>query len=119
MSGHENNATLFVLLFFIGFIVVVFITSLFLQRRSVISVIKTFRSKNAFDENNTISQAEVGIRPQHALLKKRDYKLQALQFLINVQIIRATEAGMLYLSEETLASLSREGSTLAKILLPK
>ncbi len=119
MNGQENNATLFVLLFFVGFIVVVLLTSLFLQRRSVISVIKTFRKKNACDENRAISQEEIGIRPQHALLKKRDYKLQALQFLINVQVIRATEAGMLYLSEETLATLSRESSKIAKILLPK
>ena len=119
MSGHENNATLFVLLFFISFVVVVLITSLFLQRRSVISVIETFRRKNAFDEESAISQEEVGIRHQHALLKKRDYKLQALQFLINVQVIRATESGMLYFSEEALASLSRESSKIAKILLPK
>ncbi len=115
----ETVPTLYIILFFIGLIILMIITSLFLQRRGVIAIINNFRKKNALAADNAIVYDEVGIKHQHVLFKKRDYKQQALQFLITIEVIRSTETGGLYLSETKLASINRESTMLTKILLPK
>ena len=115
----DTATTIYVILFFITMILLMILVSVFLQRRAVIAIRKIFHEKNALSAENAIEREELGIRHQHALFKKRDYKLQAVQVLMNIEIIQTTEAEQLYFSEEKLDSLRREGSKLVKILLPK
>jgi len=115
----ETATTVYVILLFAAFILLMLLLSIFLQRRAVITIRKIFHEKNALIANNAIDREELGIRHQHALIKKRDYKLQAVQFLMNIQVIQTTEADKLYFSEKRLESLRSEGSKFVKIILPK
>ena len=71
-------------------------------------VIKIFRRHNATDSKNARTIDELGLRPPGILermMRRRDYKPQALTALMQAGIIKATEDGKLYISEEKLAAL--------------
>ncbi len=114
-----DTTSLYVLLFFVFMITSMLLLSTFLQRRAVIVIRKLFHKKNALTAENAIDPEELGLKHQHALLKKRDYRRQAVQLLMNIQVIRTTEDDKLYFSEEKLTSLREEGSKLVKIMLPR
>ena len=115
----EINATVIAILFFALLVVIGFALSLLLQRRALQFVIGNFRKKRAFDKKKSIPGTELGIMPKHALFKKRDYKPQALQFLVNTGVVQMTDEQKFYFSEEKLAALRDNSSTLGKLLLPE
>lgn len=78
-----------------------------MTRRAMSRVIKTFRMNNALDKSTARTVDELGLRPRTMLqnmFRSRDYKPQALNFLMKAEIINTTEDGKLYLSEEKLTS---------------
>jgi len=88
-----------------------FIIPRWLMRRAARQVIKIFRENNATDSKHARTIDELGLRPPGVLdrmMRRRDYKPHALTALMQADIIKATEDGKLYLSEEKLAEFSLE-----------
>ena len=78
-----------------------------LMKRAFSNVIKIFRQHNAINDKNAKTIDELGLRPPtftQRMFRARDYKPQALDFLIKAEIVQMTEDGKLYLSEDKLAS---------------
>jgi len=95
---------------FLALIIVVFIATMiflpqFMLARNIPKVIRIFREHNAVGEKNAKTIAELGLQPKsmfQRMFARRDYKPQALQFLLRVTIIEMTEDGKVYLNEENL-----------------
>ena len=75
-----------------------------MMKKAMITVIKTFRDKNALNPENARTEEELGFRTRQFLNIAiiRDYKPIVFQFLMRKDIIRLTEEGKFYLSEEAL-----------------
>ncbi|UMZ73656.1 hypothetical protein [Natranaerofaba carboxydovora] len=104
----------------------IFLFSVILLRRATKSVINSFRKNNALEKRNAKTREELGLIQQSAterLVKAPNYKLNAMELLIDLDVIRLTFDQRLYLSEEKLESLEKrkkEGSLkLWKILISK
>jgi len=68
-------------------------------------VIQIFKELNAMDVKNAKTIDELGLRPRgrlEGMLRTRDYKPHALSSLLTAEIVKTTEDGRLYLSEERL-----------------
>jgi hypothetical protein len=81
-------------------------------QRAIRQVIKIFRKHNATDVKNAKTDNELGLRPLGILERMwrlRDYKPYALTVMMKAGVVRQTEDGRLYLSEEKLSA-----STLSK-----
>jgi len=99
-----NDLVIIILLIIVGLLVMFFLPQL-LVMRAVPKVIKMFRRYNAVSPRDAKTPEELGFNPRTMLirmLKPRDYRPRALQVLISQGIIKTTEDGKLYLSEETL-----------------
>lgn len=81
-----------------------------MMRRAVGKVIRIFRQRYAVGQSNAKTLDELGLG-QRGLERfvVRDYKPRALQVLTSANIIRHTEDGKLYLSEEDLQRTSLKG----------
>lgn len=69
-------------------------------------VIKIFRKKGAVGIKNAKAVEELGLQPKsftQRMMKVRDHKPRALQFLIQVKVVQATNEGKVYLCEDMLA----------------
>jgi len=94
-----------VVLLIILLLVAWFFIPRWLMRRAARQVIKILRRHNATDSKNARTIDELGLRAPGVLdrmMRRRDYKPQALQMLIQAEIVQITEDGKLYLSEEKL-----------------
>ena len=99
------NDVLFIVLLVLLFIVVVLVVPQWMLSRNVPKVIRIFRQQNAVGEKNAKTIEELGLQPKsmfQRMFNRRDYKPQALQFLIRATIIEMTEEGKVYLNEATL-----------------
>ena len=96
---------LFIVIIIIAFILAfIFIPQLMLMR-NVPKVIRIFRKQNAVGENNAKTIEELKLQPKsmfQRMLSRRDYKPQALQFLLRTTVIKMTEDGKVYLNEDNL-----------------
>lgn len=96
---------LYPVLFVILAITLIFLIPTIMMRFAISAVFKKFRKENAVSPENAKYQLELGFKPQTAferIGKMRDYKPQALQTLIQAEIIQVTEDGRLYLREDKL-----------------
>ena len=87
-------------------ILIIFIPGL-MTRAAVAAIIKIFREQNAITVKNAKTNIELGIKKQtfvERLGKRRDYKPQALEMLIQAKIVDVTNDGRLYLREDRLAT---------------
>ncbi|MBA7485584.1 hypothetical protein ES707_21132 [subsurface metagenome] len=76
-----------------------------MTKRALNRVIKVFQRSNTIDFSTAKTIDELGLRPRTMLqnmFRSRDYKPQALNFLMKAEIIVVTDDGKLYLSEEKL-----------------
>jgi len=99
------NDILFIVLMVILFILAFLFIPQFMLMRNVPKVIRLFRKHNAIGEKNAKTIEELGLLPKSMLqrmLSRRDYKPQALQFLIRTTVIEMTEDGKVYLNEDNL-----------------
>lgn len=110
---------IYLILFFGASLLLIFFVSTFMFRRAITFIIKFLRNRNALRPEEGINRDEFGIKPQHILFRKRDYRPQALQFLNNVGIVKDTDDGKIYLSEEKLVSVREESSKIVRMLLPE
>jgi len=77
-----------------------------LVKHAARQVIKIFRAHNATDSKTARTVDELGLRPLGMLermMRRRDYKPQALTALMQAGIVKTTEDGKVYLSEDKLA----------------
>jgi len=96
---------LFIVLMVILFIVVMLVVPQWMLTRNVPKVIRIFRQQNAVGGKNAKTIEELGLLPKsmfQRMFNRRDYKPQALQFLIRTTVVEMTEEGKVYLNEETL-----------------
>ena len=113
---------------FITILIIVFllllslILPMFLQKRAVKAVLKIFQGKNALETDSALTRDELGLKPQTfmgRMLKMRDYKPDALNFLVSTRIVKETDDGRLYFSEEQLTSLYEgTNSRMLRFILP-
>ena len=88
-------------------LIALFVVPQFLIARAMKKVIKIFRENNAIGERNAKTAEQLGLEPKgmmDRMMRPRDYKPRALQYLIGANIIQMTEDGKLYLVEENLAN---------------
>jgi hypothetical protein len=78
-------------------------------KRAIRQVIDIFRKHNAVSAGNAKTIDELGLRPRglmERMLRTRDYKPYALTALMNAGVVKTTEDGKFYLSEEKLMTSS-------------
>ncbi len=102
---NESLPVIILVLILILMMALAFFGSRYLMKRALFRVIKMFREAGALDPASARTQEELGFRIRGILEFRglRDYKPAALQLLIRNDIVRVTEDGRLYLSEERLA----------------
>ena len=78
--------------------------SIIMSRRAVKAVFKMFRQADCTTPETAKTAAEIGFKQRGFISFRgvRDYKPNALQLLIREEVIKVTEDGRMYLSEETL-----------------
>jgi hypothetical protein len=99
------NDVLFIVLMVLLFIAVMVVVPQWMLSRNVPKVIRIFRQQNAIGEKNAKTIEELGLLPKsmfQRMFNRRDYKPQALQFLLRTTVVEMTEEGKVYLNEETL-----------------
>ncbi len=70
-------------------------------------VLQIFRYSNALDKKTAKTMEELGLNPRpffERMLHTRDFKPYALSGLMKMGIVKSTEDGRLYLSEDSLAA---------------
>jgi len=101
----DVRGILFIILIVILFILAALFLPYWLVMRAVPKVIKSFRKQNAIGKNNAMTIEELKLKPKsifQRMFSRRDYRQQALQFLIRVEIVDITEEGKYFLKEEKL-----------------
>ncbi len=101
------NTAIFIVVLVVIFILGAFVIPQFFIRRAILSIMRTFEQQNAIGVKGAKTMEELGLAPKPMLqriLKRRDYKPQALQVLMRGDVIQTTEDGKLYLSEESLTT---------------
>lgn len=101
-------AYVFLLLMIIALVGLGYLLLRFLMNRALRQVIKAFRGKGALDPENAKTGHELGLKSTSetkltdGIFKPRDYKPYVFDSLLQAEIIRVTEDGKYYLSEEAL-----------------
>ena len=101
----EGEGVLFIILMVVAFILAFIFIPQFMLMRNVPKVIRIFREHNAVGEKNAKLIEELGLLPKtmfQRMFRRRDYKPQALQFLLRTTVIEMTEDGKIYLNEDNL-----------------
>jgi hypothetical protein len=103
MSAQGLTVLVFLLLI-VTLILVAFYVPRFMVRRAVRNLVSTFRKLGATSPTTGTTPEELGLASGmfDRLFKPRDYRPSALLMLKQANIIRTTEQGTLYLSEEEL-----------------
>jgi len=99
-----ENVIIIVLIVILAFLALLIIPRWRLQRATR-QVIRILRQHNAIDVKNAKTIDELGLRPRgrlEGLLRTRDYKPYALDALWKAEIVKITEDGRVYLSEDRL-----------------
>jgi hypothetical protein len=104
-----NATALLMLLIIILAILGFFVLPRIRIRRAVKHVVAIFERNNALDVRSARTIDELGLRPPtflEGMLRIRDFKPYALQILMNAEVVRQTDGGRLYLSQDKLAALN-------------
>ena len=102
----STNA-IFILLIIVVAILGFFVLPRIRVRRAVDQVVAIFERSNALDVRSARTIDELGLRPPsflEGMLRMRDFKPYALQILMRAEVIRQTDGGRLYLSQDRLAA---------------
>jgi len=103
-------AYVILLLFVAALVGLGFLLLRFMMDRAIKQVIKTFREKGALDPENAKTGPELGLKSASetkitdGIFKPRDYKPYVFDSLFQLNIIRITDDGRYYMSEQTLQS---------------
>jgi len=105
MSEQASAWLVLVLLIVLLGVGLVFLPRFFL-RRAVRQVVFLFRERGITSADRAATLEELGLGPKsmfERMFRMRDYKPYAVRLLGQAQVLRVTEEGRVYLSEETLA----------------
>jgi hypothetical protein len=108
------NIPLTIMILSISVLIVIgsFLLSVSLFRRALLSVVETFKQHNAVEEKNAITSVELGCKPRTLMNflnpGMRDYKVEALEFLMSCGIVEVTYDNKYFLCEERLIALIPE-----------
>jgi len=105
--GDQVSATLAVIILLVVLVGAVYYIPRFLVGRAVKKVVAIFRKAGATSPQTAKSLDELGLAPKsyaQRMFRTRDYKPYAARLLGQAEIMRATEEGKVYLSEEALAN---------------
>jgi hypothetical protein len=108
-----NATVLFILLIIILAILAFWVLPRMRMRRAVKQIVAIFERNNAIDVRSAKTIDELGLRPPtflEGMLRLRDFKPYALQMLMNANVIRQTDSGRLYLSQDKLATIKLDRS---------
>lgn len=109
MSDYSSIIVPFIVL---GFIAAAFIVSGRMSKRAVGEVIAIFQKHNAVGIQQAKTVSELGLTAPNlvdSFTRLRDYKPDALNTLMRMDIVQSTEEGKLYISEDKLAQLRSKG----------
>jgi len=102
---ESTRAIILMVLILLLLITTALVLSRFLLQKALKKVVKMFRDHEALNPKGALMPEELGFKSrgfmQMGML--RDYKPMALQLLMRGDIVRETEDGRLYLSEDRLA----------------
>jgi hypothetical protein len=106
--SESTRALILLILILILFLAIAFVASNYMMRRAIKKVIKMLRDKGAFSSETAKTSEELGIKNRNMFQFKlwRDYQPSALQLLMTANIIRSTDDGRFFLSEEDLSKTS-------------
>lgn len=109
MYTYSDNMSDILIIVFIGIAIIAGMLGIpyLMMRRAVGRVVKIFQRNFVIDAKSAKTIDELGLSPRTMLqnmFRARDYKPQALNFLMKAEIIQVTEDGKLYLSEEKLGT---------------
>jgi hypothetical protein len=109
MMGFNVFITVFIM---VALIMLALFIANRMTRRAISRVIEIFRQHQAIGIHQAKTIDELGLRPPGLLervSRMRDYKQNALKILIKGETIHLTEDGKLYITEEKIQELSRQG----------
>ena len=78
-------------------------------RRAVNQIVAIFERNNALDVRSAKTIGELGLRPRtflEGIGRIRDFKPYALQALMDAGVIKQTDGGRLYLSQDKLVNIN-------------
>jgi hypothetical protein len=96
-------------LLIIVLLLAMFVVPQFMIRRAIKAVILIFRKNGATGPKNAMAIEELGLQQKgmfERMMRPRDYKPRALQFLMQHEIVQMTNDGKLYLAEDKLDATS-------------
>ncbi len=103
------NYNLLLLFFFLIMILLALVVYRFLLFRAVKEVVRIFREKDALSAHFAKTRQELGLVPRNLferLFTFRDYRENAFNMLLKLEIIRQTRGDKYFLSEKQLSSAS-------------
>ncbi len=92
-------------------LIALFVIPQFLMARAMKKVVKIFREARATEPKNAKTVEELNLQQKgliDRMMKPRDYKPRALQYMIGADMVRMTEEGKIYLVEESLRGTKLE-----------
>jgi hypothetical protein len=101
----DLNTIVIIVLLFAVLLLAILIIPRWLLKRAIRQVIRIFRKHNATNAKNAKTIDELGLRPRgfmQGMFRGRDYKPYALSLMMKAKVVRETEDGRFYLSEERL-----------------
>jgi len=104
-----DTTALFILLLVILAILGFWVLPRIRIKRAVNQVVAIFERHNALDARSAKTIDELGLRPPtllQGMMRLRDFKPYALQILMKYDVIRQTDGGRLYLSQDKLAAIN-------------
>ena len=99
------ETTLFILAMLALAFLALFVVPRWRMKRANRQVIETFRHHGAVTSKSAKPIEELGLKPRgllEGMFRGRDYKPYALQMLTRAEVVKSTEEGNLYLSEDRL-----------------
>lgn len=108
-----NTTALFILLLVILAILAFWVLPRIRIKRAVNQVVGIFERNNALDARSAKTIDELGLRPPtflQGMMRIRDFKPYALDILMKADVVRQTDGGRLYLSQDKLAVINIDRS---------
>ena len=98
---------LIIIAFIICFLAIILVVPTLLTRRAMNQVLRIFRHYGALDEGSAMTVEAMGLAPPtfaQRIMRPRDYKPRAIEFLKQLEVIQITSDGKIYLSREKLSA---------------
>ena len=102
-----ESTVLLILLIVVLVVMGLFVLPRIRMKRATSQVVAIFERNNALNARSAKTIDELRLRPPtflEGMLRMRDFKPSALQVLIQSEIVRQTEDGRLYISQDKLAA---------------